>query len=95
MIKRRTNWAKRTIAAVMTACMVLTTPGLARAENVTSEEYMTQETANSDVETAENTADTTEEYTGSSEADTTEKYTGGSEADTTEIDTDEPGTYIT
>ena len=83
MIKRRTNWAKRTIAAVMTACMVLTTPGLARAENVTSEEYMTQETANSDVETAENTADITEEYTGSSEADTTE------------IDTDEPGTEIT
>ena len=83
MIKRRTNWAKRTIAAVMTACMVLTTPGLARAENVTSEEYMTQETANSDVETAENTADTTEEYTGSSEADTTE------------TDTDEPGTEIT
>ena len=95
MIKRRTNWAKRTIAAVMTACMVLTTPGLARAENVTSEEYMTQETANSDVEAVENTADTTEEYTGSSEADTTEKYTGGSEADTTEIDTDEPGTEIT
>lgn len=83
MIKRRTNWAKRTIAAVMTACMVLTTPGLARAENVTSEEYMTQETANSDVEAAENTADTTEEYTGSSEADTTE------------ADTDEPGTEIT
>ena len=83
MIKRRTNWAKRTIAAVMTACMVLTTPGLARAENVTSEEYMTQETANSDVEDVENTADTTEEYTGSSEADTTE------------IDTDEPGTEIT
>lgn len=83
MIKRRTNWAKRTIAAVMTACMVLTTPGLARAENVTSEEYMTQETANSDVEAVENTADTTEEYTGSSEADTTE------------IDTDEPGTEIT
>ncbi len=83
MIKRRTNWAKRTIAAVMTACMVLTTPGLARAENVTSEEYMTQETANSDVETAENTADTTEEYAGSSEADTTE------------TDTDEPGTEIT
>lgn len=83
MIKRRTNWAKRTIAAVMTACMVLTTPGLARAENVTSEEYMTQEAANSDVETAENTADTTEEYTGSSEADTTE------------ADTDEPGTEIT
>ena len=83
MIKRRTNWAKRTIAAVMTACMVLTTPGLARAENVTSEEYMTQETANSDVEAVENTADTTEEYTGSSEADTTE------------ADTDEPGTEIT
>lgn len=83
MIKRRTNWAKRTIAAVMTACMVLTTPGLARAENVTSEEYMTQETVNSDVEAVENTADTTEEYTGSSEADTTE------------IDTDEPGTEIT
>lgn len=83
MIKRRTNWAKRTIAAVMTACMVLTTPGLARAENVTSEEYMTQETANSDVEAVENTADTTEEYTGSSEADMTE------------IDTDEPGTEIT
>ena len=83
MIKRRTNWAKRTIAAVMTACMVLTTPGLARAENVTSEEYMTQETANSDVEAVENTADTTEEYTGSSEADTTE------------TDTDEPGTEIT
>ena len=83
MIKRRTNWAKRTIAAVMTACMVLTTPGLARAENVTSEEYMTQDTANSDVETVENTADTTEEYTGSSEVDTTE------------ADTDEPGTEIT
>ena len=83
MIKRRTNWAKRTIAAVMTACMVLTTPGLARAENVTSEEYMTQETVNSDVEAVENTADTTEEYTGSSEADTTE------------MDTDEPGTDIT
>lgn len=88
MIKRRTNWAKRTIAAVMTACMVLTTPGLARAENVTSEEYMTQEAANSDVEAVENTADTTEEYTGSSEVDTTE-------ADTTEMDTDEPGTDIT
>ena len=83
MIKRRTNWAKRTIAAVMTACMVLTTPGLTRAENVTSEEYMTQEAANSDVEAVENTADTTEEYTGSSEADTTE------------ADTDEPGTEIT
>ena len=83
MIKRRTNWAKRTIAAVMTACMVLTTPGLARAENVTSEEYMTQETANSDVETAENTADTTE------------KYTGSSKTDTTEADIDEPGTEIT
>ena len=83
MIKRRTNWAKRTIAAVMTACMVLTTPGLARAENATSEEYMTQETANSDVEAVENTADTTEEYTGSSETDTTE------------ADTDEPGTEIT
>ena len=84
MIKRRTNWAKRTIAAVMTACMVLTTPGLARAENVTSEEYMTQETANSDVETAENTADTTEEYTGSSEADTDELGTEITEEDTTE-----------
>ena len=84
MIKRRTNWAKRTIAAVMTACMVLTTPGLARAENVTSEEYMTQETANSDVEDVENTADTTEEYTGSSEVDTDEPGTEITEEDTTE-----------
>ena len=91
MIKRRTNWAKRTIAAVMTACMVLTTPGLARAENVTSEEYMTQETANSDVETAENTADTTEEYTGSSEADTTETDTNEPGTDITEEDTTEEG----
>ena len=91
MIKRRTNWAKRTIAAVMTACMVLTTPGLARAENVTSEEYMTQETANSDVETAENTADTTEEYTGSSEADTTEADTNEPGTDITEEDTTEEG----
>ena len=91
MIKRRTNWAKRTIAAVVTACMVLTTPGLARAENVTSEEYMTQETANSDVEAVENTADITEEYTGSSEADTTETDTDEPGTDTTEVDTTEEG----
>ena len=91
MIKRRTNWAKRTIAAVMTACMVLTTPGLVRAENVTSEEYMTQETANSDVEDVENTADTTEEYTGSSEADTTEADTDELGTEITEEDTTEEG----